>query len=94
MGTPEVTPPADDTVIQASVGLADTPMGQRLAITITALLGKDGAAQLGEAIVKVAAAMSSSGLVVAGTGTVPVNGHANGAGALGAQPDRQGARGP
>jgi hypothetical protein len=64
---------ADDPIIQLATGLADTPVGQRLAITITAILGKDTATQVADAIKTTAAQMSSTRLIVAtpGNGTQP-----------------------
>ena len=79
MSTPQ--PPAtttqDDIIIQTQVGLADTPLGQRIAVVITALLPKDAAIQTGEAIVKLAGQLSGTRLIVAGPG---------GNGAVGQQP--------
>lgn len=69
MTAPEPAQP--EPVIQAAVGLADTPLGQRVAVTITVLLGKDMAAQVAKGIEQAAAAMSSSGLVVAQNGAAP-----------------------
>jgi hypothetical protein len=60
---------ADDPIIQLATGLADTPVGQRLAITITAILGKDAATQLAAIIKQTADQMSSTKLIVATPGT-------------------------
>jgi hypothetical protein len=67
-----MTEPAntDDPIVQLTAQLADTPLGQRLAITITALLPKDAANQLADAIKTTAAQMSSTRLIVA-NGTQP-----------------------
>jgi hypothetical protein len=71
MTTPTPPPNNDDPIIQLTTGLADTPLGQRLAITITAILGKDAATQVADAIHKTAQQMSSTRLIVAtpGNGT-------------------------
>lgn len=52
---------------QIGIALADTPNGQRLAITITCLLPAEHAKQLAAAITQAAAAMSTTGLVIAGS---------------------------
>jgi hypothetical protein len=69
MTTP--TPNPDEPLIQLATGLTDTPLGQRLAITITAILGKDAATQLAAIIKQTADQMSSTGLIAAtpGNGT-------------------------
>lgn len=54
---------------QIGIAIADTPAGQRLAITITCLLPAEQARQLADAISQAARSMSTAGLVVAG-GTV------------------------
>lgn len=68
MTTPQ---PAEDLVVQAAAGLAETPLGQRVAVIITVLLPKDGAVQLADAVKTLAGQLSSSGLVVA-NGTPPI----------------------
>jgi hypothetical protein len=50
--------------VQVQVGLADTPLGQRVAIIITTLLPKDAAEATADAIRQTAAQLSSSGLIV------------------------------
>lgn len=72
MVTPE-EPQQADTVVQ--VGLADTPQGQRVAVVLTVLLGKDAALGVADAIRQTADQMSASGLIVAAPG-VPANGKA------------------
>lgn len=57
--------------IQAAVALADTPTGQKVAIMITVLCGKDSAAAIAKGIEQAAAAMSSTGLIAAQNGAVP-----------------------
>jgi hypothetical protein len=61
----EEPPPAEDATIQLAVALADTPLGQKTALMITILLGKDTALGVADAIKQAAATMSSSGLIVA-----------------------------
>jgi hypothetical protein len=61
-------PPGDDTIVQASLGLADTPLGQRLAIMITVILGKDAATQLADNIKTAAGQLSGTRLVIAKPG--------------------------
>jgi hypothetical protein len=57
--------PAQPDALQVAVQLAETPLGQRVAVTITALLGKEAATELAKGIAKAAGALSASGLVVA-----------------------------
>ena len=68
MSTPE--PPAvttqDDLVIQSAVGLAETPMGQRVAVMLTILLPKDAALATSKAIEDLAGQLSSTRLVIPG----------------------------
>ena len=60
--------PPEDGLIHATVSLADTPLGQKVALTLVILLGKDVAAGVADAVTETAAAMSGSGLVIAGNG--------------------------
>lgn len=69
MSADQPTPPAEPDAVQVAAGLADTPLGQRVAIIITVFAGKDAANGLADAIKAVAAQMSASGLIVAGPGT-------------------------
>jgi hypothetical protein len=74
-------PPAEDVTIQTQIGLADTPMGQRAAIMITVLLGKDAALQVADHIKTTAGQLSSTRLVIAkpgDNGLTPGAGHAVG----------------
>jgi hypothetical protein len=76
-----MTTPAEDVTIQTQIGLADTPLGQRAAIMITVLLGKDAALQVADHIKTTAAQLSSTRLVIAkpgDTGLTPGTGHAVG----------------
>lgn len=50
---------------QFGVGVADTPQGQRLVVTMALQLPADAAKQLADAIGKATSGMSSSGIVVA-----------------------------
>ena len=59
------TPVQAAPVQQLAVGLADTPQGQRLAVTVTMLLDADGAKALAGAIAAAAENMSSAGMAVA-----------------------------
>ena len=54
-----------DAMIQLAAGLTDTPFGQKLALTITVLLGADGARNVADTIRQAADQMSASGLVIA-----------------------------
>jgi hypothetical protein len=63
-----MTTPAEDVTIQTQIGLADTPMGQRAAIMITVLLGKDAALQVADHIKTTAGQLSSTRLVIAKPG--------------------------
>ena len=62
-------PADDDILVQTAVGLADTPRGQKVAIMITVLAGKDDALTIADGIRQVAAQLSSTRLVVAAPGT-------------------------
>ena len=64
--------PAEDGLIHATVSLAGTLLGQKVAITLVVLLGRDVAAGVAKAVADTAAAMSTTGLVVAtGNGVAP-----------------------
>jgi hypothetical protein len=58
-------PQADGGIVQTQIGLAETPLGQRVALVLTVLLPKDAALGVADAVVKAAEAMSASGLIVA-----------------------------
>jgi hypothetical protein len=75
MTAPAEQPPQPD-ALQVAVQLVETPLGQRVAVTLTVLLGKDAAVELAQGITKAASALSSSGLIVANGST----------GAVGQQP--------
>lgn len=92
MTTPVPVPPFDqgnqllaEVPAQLSTALVDTPKGQRLALTIrtpsatqTVFLGGPDAKAWAAQLTRDAAAMSSSGLVIAGA-VIPPNGNGNGA---------------
>ncbi len=62
MSTPEQQPERPSSL---TIGLVDTPAGQRLSVALTLLLDADGAKAFAKAITAAAEGMSSSGLVVA-----------------------------
>ncbi len=72
MTTPQ--PEQPDGMIQATVGLAETPFGQKVALTLVILLGKDNALGIAEAVTKTAEQMSGTGLIVAPGNGMPVKG--------------------
>ncbi|HEY6278995.1 MAG TPA: hypothetical protein VIX86_22005, partial [Streptosporangiaceae bacterium] len=57
--------------IQAAVALADTPTGQKVAIIITVLLGKDNATQMADAIKATARNLSATGRLYVPNGQTP-----------------------
>ncbi|MDX3759338.1 hypothetical protein [Streptomyces sp. AK02-04a] len=88
--TQEAPPPVDpgnamlaETPAQMTCALVDTPRGQRMAMTVrtasttlTVLLARDDARAWGQQISNGAEQMS--GLILAGAGALPVNGHETG----------------
>jgi hypothetical protein len=61
----------DEAPVQVQAGLTETPLGQRLAVIITALLPKDQALHLAKGIEQAAGQMSSTRLIVANGNTPP-----------------------
>lgn len=61
--------PPEDVTIGWQAGLAETPKGQKVAILITVLLGKEDAAQLAAAITKTAGQLSATRLVIPAAGS-------------------------
>lgn len=72
MTEPAQPPAQPEGFIQAQVSLADTPFGQKVALTLTILLGKENAAMIAEQVAATAKQMSGAGLIIAsGNGMVP-----------------------
>lgn len=70
------TPPEPpDQALQVTIGLADTPLGQRVAIIITALLPKDAAEQVADGIKTMAGKLSTTRLYVPSGQTPPPSPH-------------------
>jgi hypothetical protein len=63
--------PQPEGIVQAQVGLAETPLGQKVALTLLILLPREAAAGVADAVKVQAEAMSASGLIVA-NGAQPV----------------------